>query len=148
MARLSDAELLAVTLRVGSGSFQGGAFRKSANDLVLSLLKEFRGLDGIDRAYSEELRKVPGLGPAKIAQIETASESAAAPRSVAAVAETLMTENSLFVANKTVCEDGDDGRQYRKAEDDHFRLEPEEERQESRMFQEKTGYGACSVSVR
>ncbi len=73
-ARLSDAELLAVILRVGSGSFQGGVSGKSAYDLALSLLKEFRGLGGLDRAHSEELQKAPGLGPAKVAQIKAAFE--------------------------------------------------------------------------
>jgi DNA repair protein RadC len=73
-ARLSDAELLAVILRVGSGSFKGGVSGKSAYDLALALLREFRGLGGIDRAHSEELRKAPGLGPAKVAQIKAAFE--------------------------------------------------------------------------
>ncbi|GEM_PF-2748604 len=59
-ARLSDAELLAVILRVGSGSFKGGVSGKRAYDLALSLLREFRGLGGIDRAHGEELRKAPG----------------------------------------------------------------------------------------
>lgn len=72
--RLSDAELLAVILRVGSGSFKGGVSGKSAYDLALSLLREFRGLGGIDRAHSEALRKAPGLGPAKVAQIKAAFE--------------------------------------------------------------------------
>lgn len=35
-ARLSDAELLAVIFRVGSGSFKGGVSGKSAYDLALS----------------------------------------------------------------------------------------------------------------
>jgi DNA repair protein RadC len=73
-ARLSDAELLAVILRVGSGSFKGGVSGKSAYDLALSLLKEFRGLGGIDRAHSEELLKAPGLGTAKVAQIKATFE--------------------------------------------------------------------------
>jgi DNA repair protein RadC len=73
-ARLSDAEPLAVILRVGNGSFQGGVSGKSAYDLALSLPREFRGLGKIDRTHSEALRKVSGLGPAKVAQIKAALE--------------------------------------------------------------------------
>jgi DNA repair protein RadC len=47
---------------------------ESARDSALSLLKDFRGLRGLDRARINELLKVPGLGPAKVAQIKAAFE--------------------------------------------------------------------------
>ncbi|MBA4396915.1 MAG: hypothetical protein C0394_05980 [Syntrophus sp. (in: bacteria)] len=72
--RLTDAELLTIILRVGQGTFKEGVTGKSAYDSALSLLKEFRGLQGLDRAHIQDLRKVPGLGPAKVAQIKAAFE--------------------------------------------------------------------------
>lgn len=38
------------------------------------LLKDFRGLRGLDRAHVQDLLNVPGLGPAKVAQIKAAIE--------------------------------------------------------------------------
>jgi len=72
--RQTDAELLAIILRVGSGTFQEGVRGKNAYESALSLLREFRGLRGLDRARINELLKVPGLGPAKVAQIKAAFE--------------------------------------------------------------------------
>ena len=37
-------------------------------------MKDFRGLRGLDRARIHDLLKVPGLGPAKVAQIKAAFE--------------------------------------------------------------------------
>lgn len=72
--RLTDAELLAIILRVGSGTFKEGVPGRSAYDSALSILRDFRGLRGLDRAHIQDLLKVPGLGPAKVAQIKAAFE--------------------------------------------------------------------------
>jgi DNA repair protein RadC len=73
-ARLTDAELLAIILRVGQGTFKEGVSGKNAYDFALAILRDFRGLRGIDRAHIQELLKSPGLGPAKVAQIKAAFE--------------------------------------------------------------------------
>jgi hypothetical protein len=72
--KLTEAELLAITLRVGQGTFKQGTRGQNASDFARTLLKDFRGLRGLDRAHVEELLKVPGLGPAKVAQIKAAFE--------------------------------------------------------------------------
>lgn len=72
--RLTDAGLLAIILRIGLGTFQEGIPGKNAYESALSLLQEFSGLRGLDRARINELLKVPGLGPAKVAQIKAAFE--------------------------------------------------------------------------
>jgi len=65
--RLTDADLLAIILRVGIGTFKEGVPGKNAYDSALSILKDLRGLRGLDRAHVQDLLKVPGLGPAKVA---------------------------------------------------------------------------------
>lgn len=72
--KLSEAELLAIILRVGQGTFKAGVRGQNATDFARSLLKEFNGLRGLDRAHVQDLLKVPGLGPAKVAQIKAAFE--------------------------------------------------------------------------
>lgn len=72
--RLSEAELLAIILRVGQGTFKAGVRGQHATDFARSLLQEFNGLRGLDRAHVQDLLKVPGLGPAKVAQIKAAFE--------------------------------------------------------------------------
>ena len=72
--RMTDADLLAVILRIGSGTFKAGVRGTSAYEAALSILKEFRGLRGLDRAHVQDLLKKPGLGPAKVAQIKAAFE--------------------------------------------------------------------------
>ncbi len=72
--RLSDAELLAVILRVGRGTFKTGVSGQSATDLAKQLLVDFKGLKGLDRAFIQDLMKVPGLNKAKVAQIKAALE--------------------------------------------------------------------------
>jgi len=72
--RLTDAELLAIILRVGIGTFKEGVPGKNVYETALSILRDFRGLRGLDRARIRELLKVPGLGPAKVAQIKAAFE--------------------------------------------------------------------------
>jgi DNA repair protein RadC len=64
---LADAELIAILLRTG---IQG----RSAIELARSLLQRAGGLSGMHRASFGELRAVPGIGPAKAAQIKAAIE--------------------------------------------------------------------------
>jgi DNA repair protein RadC len=64
---LSDAQLLAVILRTGRGG-------RTAVDLGRELLERFGGLAGIARAGIKELCDVPGIGPAKAAEIKAAVE--------------------------------------------------------------------------
>lgn len=64
---LSDAELLAIFLRVGVAGM-------NVVDLSRQLLVEFGGLRGLFRATDEALEKVKGLGPAKIATLRAISE--------------------------------------------------------------------------
>ena len=64
---LSDGELLAVLLRIGTSG-------QSAEDLGRQLILQFNGISGIDRAHIEELLAVPGMGIAKTAQLKAAIE--------------------------------------------------------------------------
>jgi DNA repair protein RadC len=69
-AALSDAELLAIFLRVG---IRG----KSAVDLARDLLAQFNGeLAELAAASTASLAKLPGIGPAKAAQLSAALELA------------------------------------------------------------------------
>jgi len=61
-------------LRVGKGSFEKGAAGQNVSDFARMVLAEFGGLRGLDRARVQELLKVSGLGPAKVAQIKAAIE--------------------------------------------------------------------------
>lgn len=72
--RLTDADLLAIILRVGIGTFKEGVTGKNAYESALCILRDFQGLRGLDRARLHDLLKVPGLGPAKVAQIKAAFE--------------------------------------------------------------------------
>ena len=64
---LTDAELLAILLRVGmKGS--------SAVQVAQKLLFQFGGLAGLQRAAFKELCNVEGVGPAKAAQVKAAIE--------------------------------------------------------------------------
>ncbi len=64
---LADAELIAILLRTGVRG-------RSAVELARSLLQLLGGLAGMHRASFGELRAVPGVGPAKAAQIKAAIE--------------------------------------------------------------------------
>lgn len=66
-AALSNAELLAILLRVG-------AARESAIDQASRLLARFAGLTGLARASFGELCNEKGVGEAKAAQIKAALE--------------------------------------------------------------------------
>jgi len=66
---LSDAELLGILIRTGRGG-------ENALDLARRLLARFGGLEDLGRRSPDELRAVPGIGPAKAAQIGAALELA------------------------------------------------------------------------
>lgn len=66
---LSDAELLAIFLRTGMNG-------KSAVDLARELLTRFGGLNVLFGATLEEFCAVPGMGPAKYAQMQAVMEMA------------------------------------------------------------------------
>jgi DNA repair protein RadC len=64
---LSDAELLAVILRVGRT-------KSSAVQVARELLDRLQGLRGLSNRGVQELCDVPGIGPAKAAQLKAAAE--------------------------------------------------------------------------
>lgn len=64
---LTDAQLLAILLRVGRRD-------ASAVQVGLDLLRQWNGLRGLAYQGSEELCQVPGVGPAKAAQLKAALE--------------------------------------------------------------------------
>ncbi|MFM9883716.1 MAG: DNA repair protein RadC [Burkholderiales bacterium] len=66
---LSDAELLAIFLRTGVRG-------KSAVELGRDLLARFNGVNGAFAATVAEFSSIPGLGPAKYAQLQAAFELA------------------------------------------------------------------------
>jgi DNA repair protein RadC len=66
-AALSDAELLAIFLRVGVAG-------KSAVDLARDLLNHFGGLTRLFAAEQAEFSAFPGMGPAKYAQLQAVLE--------------------------------------------------------------------------
>lgn len=68
-ASLSDAELLAIFLRVGVRG-------KSAVDLARELLSHFGGLNRLFAAGVAEFSAIPGMGEAKFAQLQAVLELA------------------------------------------------------------------------
>ena len=60
---LSDAELLAIFLRVGVKGM-------TVMDLSRFLLKKFQGLRGLFKASHQELQAISGLGPAKVVTLK------------------------------------------------------------------------------
>jgi len=64
---LSNAQLLAIILRTGSGE-------EGVLDLSIGLLNRFKGLRDIESASVADLLSVKGLGIAKVAQIKAAFE--------------------------------------------------------------------------
>ena len=64
---LSDAELLAIFLRVG-------VVGKSAVDLARDLLTSFGSLNGVFAASAQEISRVNGMGPSKYAQLQAIFE--------------------------------------------------------------------------
>ena len=68
-AALSDAELLAIFLRVG---IKG----KSAVDLARELIRRFGSLNRLFAASQDEFSSIPGMGAAKYAQLQAILEMA------------------------------------------------------------------------
>ena len=68
-ANLSNAELLALFLRTGMVG-------KSAVDLARELLMRFDSLTGLFAASQTTFCQVPGMGPAKYAQLQAVLEMA------------------------------------------------------------------------
>jgi DNA repair protein RadC len=68
-ASLSDAELLAIFLRVGVRG-------KSAVDLARELIACFGGLNGLFAASRTDFSSIPGMGAAKYAQLQAVLEMA------------------------------------------------------------------------
>lgn len=66
-AALTDAELLAIFLRVGVKG-------KSAVDLARQLINHFGSLHRLFSATPEEFSAIPGMGPAKYAQLQAVLE--------------------------------------------------------------------------
>lgn len=65
--RLSDAQLLAILLRIGRPD-------SSAVEVAMDLLTKLEGLRGLANRSLDELCTIPGIGPAKAAQILAAVE--------------------------------------------------------------------------
>ena len=82
-AALSDAELLALFLRVGVKG-------KSAVDLARDLISHFGSLNRLFSASQAEFSAIPGMGPAKYAQLQAVLEM-----SRRALAEDLQQASSL-----------------------------------------------------
>jgi len=68
-AMLSDAELLAVFLRIGVAG-------KSAVDLAHDMVAHFGSLNGLFQASVDQFSALHGLGPAKFAQLQAVMELA------------------------------------------------------------------------
>ena len=66
-AALSDAELLAIFLRVGVRG-------KSAVDLARELIARFGGINRLFAASAAEFSQIPGMGPAKFVQLQAVVE--------------------------------------------------------------------------
>jgi DNA repair protein RadC len=66
-AALSDAQLLAILLRVGRRD-------SSAVAVAMDLLQQLEGLQGLSNRSVEELCRISGVGPAKAAQLKAAIE--------------------------------------------------------------------------
>jgi DNA repair protein RadC len=64
---LTDAQLLAILLRVGWPA-------SSAIQVAMDLLRQARGVQGLAHRGCEELCRVAGIGPAKVAQLKAAIE--------------------------------------------------------------------------
>ena len=64
---LSDAQLLAILLRIGRAD-------STAVEVAMELLQQLDGLKGFSNRGIDELCSIPGIGPAKAAQIKAAIE--------------------------------------------------------------------------
>lgn len=80
---LSDAELLAIFLRVGMAG-------KTAVDLARDLLQHFHSLNGVFSADVQQMTAVPGMGESKYCQLQAVLEM-----SKRALGETLQQKDSF-----------------------------------------------------
>lgn len=80
---LSDAELLAIFLRVGMAG-------KTAVDLARDLLQHFQSLNGVFSADVQQMTAVPGMGVSKYCQLQAVLEM-----SKRALGETLQQKDSF-----------------------------------------------------
>lgn len=80
---LSDAELLAIFLRVGMAG-------KTAVDLARDLLQHFQSLNGVFAADVKQMTAVPGMGVSKYCQLQAVLEM-----SKRALGETLQQQDSF-----------------------------------------------------
>ncbi|QDC43395.1 RadC family protein [Methylophilus medardicus] len=87
-ARLSDAELLAIFLRVGIAG-------KTAVDLARDLMRQFKSLNGVFAADLQEMTAVPGMGVSKYCQLQAVLEM-----SKRALGETLQQSDSFRSPNQ------------------------------------------------
>ncbi|WP_029148021.1 DNA repair protein RadC [Methylophilus sp. 5] len=83
VATLSDAELLAIFLRVGMAG-------KTAVDLARDLLQNFQSLNGVFSADLQQMTAVPGMGVSKYCQLQAVLEM-----SKRALGETLQQSDSF-----------------------------------------------------
>ncbi|MEK6673883.1 MAG: DNA repair protein RadC [Nitrospirota bacterium] len=84
---LSDAQLLAIILRTGSGS-------KGVMSLAMELLDKFKGLRAIDSAPISEFKGVQGIGTAKVAQIKAAFELGKRLMAESAISDQVLSSSS------------------------------------------------------
>lgn len=92
---LTDAELLAVILRTGTG-------KQSAVDLARELLGRFESLERLDQASLSELESHRGIGSAKAAEIKAALElGKRVLRSPLATGRRLLSSHEVFQAMKS-----------------------------------------------
>lgn len=87
-ARLSDAELLAIFLRVGIAV-------KTAVDLARDLMQQFKSLNGVFAADLQQMTAVPGMGESKYCQLQAVLEM-----SKRALGETLQQSDSFRSPNQ------------------------------------------------
>jgi DNA repair protein RadC len=91
---LSNAELLAILLRVGVAG-------ENAERVAERMLAQLNGLDGLHRAGFEDLKAHKGIGPAKAAQLQAAIElgrriAASAPEERTAISSPADAANLLM----------------------------------------------------
>ncbi len=85
---LTDGQLLAIVLRVGRHD-------RSAVQVGMDLLKDLGGLQGLANRSAKELCSIPGIGPAKAAQIKAAIELGKRVLSTPLTKETVITRSQL-----------------------------------------------------
>lgn len=93
--QLTDAELLAIVLRVGVGPSKADPEGRSAVAIARSLLADFGGLSGLDRAEKKDLLSIVGLSSAKVSAIKAAFELGKRLRSNVALLSSFETSSEV-----------------------------------------------------